>query len=55
MLIVGRHHGQAPEIDGQVMINDTGNLALHEGKFVNVEITQVLDYDLVATVLPTQH
>lgn len=47
-LLVGRHEGQAPEIDGQVYIND--GLA-YPGEFVTVEITEAHDYDVVGRVV----
>jgi ribosomal protein S12 methylthiotransferase len=47
-LLMGRHEGQAPEIDGQVYIND--GLA-YPGEFVTVEVTEAHDYDLVAKVV----
>src|SRR3954469_10970648 len=47
-LLVGRHEGQAPEIDGQVYIND--GLA-YPGELVTVEVTEAHDYDLVAKVV----
>ncbi len=47
-LLVGRHEGQAPEIDGQVYIND--GLA-YPGEFVTVEVTETHDYDLVGKVV----
>jgi len=47
-LLVGRHQGQAPEIDGQVYIND--GLA-YPGELVTVEVTEAHDYDLVARVV----
>jgi ribosomal protein S12 methylthiotransferase len=47
-LIVGRHQGQAPEIDGQVYIND--GLA-YPGELVTVEVTEAHDYDLVGHVV----
>ena len=47
-LLMGRHEGQAPEIDGQVYIND--GLA-YPGEFVTVEVTEAHDYDLIATVV----
>jgi len=47
-LLVGRHEGQAPEIDGLVYIND--GLA-YPGEFVTVEVTEAHDYDLVARVV----
>ncbi len=50
-LLVGRHEGQAPEIDGQVYIND--GLA-YPGELVTVEVTEAHDYDLVAKVVERQ-
>ncbi|MGQ0504515.1 MAG: 30S ribosomal protein S12 methylthiotransferase RimO [Myxococcaceae bacterium] len=47
-LLVGRHQGQAPEIDGQVYINDG---MAYPGEFVTVEVTEAHDYDLVAKVV----
>jgi ribosomal protein S12 methylthiotransferase len=47
-LLVGRHEGQAPEIDGQVYIND--GLA-YPGELVTVEVTEAHDYDLVGKVV----
>lgn len=51
LLLQGRHRGQAPDIDGKVIIND--GLA-KAGDIVKVEITDVLDYDLVGRVLLDQ-
>ncbi len=48
MLIKGRHAGQAPDIDGCVIIND--GLA-YPGDFVKVEITEAHDYDLVGRIV----
>lgn len=47
-LLVGRSQGQAPEIDGQVYINDG---MAYPGEFVTVEVTEAHDYDLVAKVV----
>lgn len=47
-LLVGRHEGQAPDIDGQVFINE--GLA-YPGELVTVEVTQAHDYDLVGKVV----
>jgi len=47
-LLVGRHEGQAPDIDGQVYIND--GLA-YPGEIVTVEVTEAHDYDLVGRVV----
>jgi ribosomal protein S12 methylthiotransferase len=49
-LMRGRFYGQCPEIDGQVIIND-GRLVDAFGKFYEVEITDVADYDLIGGVV----
>ncbi|MGB0453193.1 MAG: hypothetical protein ACPGJV_05720, partial [Bacteriovoracaceae bacterium] len=47
-----RHQGQAPDVDGVVMINDFGDReTLKAGEMVTVEVTEVLDFDLVAKVI----
>jgi ribosomal protein S12 methylthiotransferase len=44
LLLVGRHAGQAPEVDGSVhLINGTAN----PGDIVRAKITHTADYDLV--------
>ena len=48
LLLQGRHAGQAPDIDGKVIINDG---MAQPGEFVKVEITEVLDYDLVGRIV----
>ena len=48
LLLVGRHEGQAPEIDGVVYI-DGGSAAA--GQFVDVEITEAHEYDLVGNIV----
>lgn len=48
LLLQGRHQGQAPDIDGKVIIND-GNAKA--GDIVRVEVTDVLDYDLVGRIV----
>jgi ribosomal protein S12 methylthiotransferase len=51
LLLQGRHQGQAPDIDGKVIINDgSANI----GDIVKVEITEVLDYDLVGSIVTKQ-
>jgi ribosomal protein S12 methylthiotransferase len=50
LLIQGRYTGQAPEIDGKVIINDTKDIPLKVGDIVNVNINEVLDYDLVGEI-----
>lgn len=50
MLMVGRHWGQCPEIDGQVIIND-GRKVKAFGELYTCEITDVADYDLIARIV----
>ena len=47
-LLKGRHSGQAPDIDGCVVINSG---AARSGEIVPVEITDVLDYDLLGRIV----
>ncbi len=51
LLIVGRHFGQAPDIDGKVIINDLNERELKQGDLVQVEITEVLDFDLIGRLV----
>ena len=45
---------QAPDIDGCVLINDVPDGVLPAtGDFVNVQITEAHEYDLVGTILAT--
>ena len=48
LLLQGRMETQAPEIDGRVLINDTGDLKPEAGEFYSVEITDSMEYDLIA-------
>ncbi len=48
LLLQGRTEGQAPEIDGSVLINDGWE---EPGSFVTVEVTEAHPYDLVARVV----
>ena len=48
--MIGRHSGQCPEIDGQVIIND-GEKVTAFGQRYRVKITDVAGYDLVGIVL----
>lgn len=50
LLMRGRHYGQCPEIDGQIIINDGRGVSAF-GKRYTVEITDVADYDLVGRVI----
>lgn len=47
-LLVGRARHQAPDVDGQVLINDGTALP---GSFVNVQLTEAAGYDLVGAVV----
>nr|MBA3816593.1 30S ribosomal protein S12 methylthiotransferase RimO [Parachlamydiaceae bacterium] len=49
-LMRGRHLGQCPDIDGQVIINDCRGVKAF-GQIYNVKITDVADYDLVGGVV----
>lgn len=49
-LLVGRHAGQAPEIDGQVIINDLPEEGVAPGDLVRVRIDEAYEYDLVGGV-----
>jgi ribosomal protein S12 methylthiotransferase len=51
LLIVGRHFGQAPDIDGKVIINDLNGRELKQGDLVQVEVSDVLDFDLVGKLV----
>ncbi len=48
LLLAGRYYGQAPEVDGAVLINK-GHAVV--GAFYDVRITDAHDYDLVGEVL----
>lgn len=52
LLVKGRHIGQAPEIDGEVIINDLSGLSLEVGDIVKVEITEAFEYDLIGKIVP---
>lgn len=52
LLLEGRMQSQAPEIDGSVLINDVPEgRAVRPGDFVNVEIVEAHQYDLVGRVV----
>ena len=52
LLLQGRHIGQAPDVDGKVIINDTSSLPLSVGQIVKVRITESSEFDLVGKVIP---
>ncbi len=47
---MGRFYGQAPEIDGQVFIRDTAGDHPSPGQFVEVKVTDALEYDLIGEI-----
>jgi ribosomal protein S12 methylthiotransferase len=47
LLLKGRMETQAPDIDGHILINDTGDLPVKTGDFHLVEITESMEYDLI--------
>jgi ribosomal protein S12 methylthiotransferase len=51
LLLQGRMETQAPDIDGRVLINDTGDREVNPGDFYRVEITESLDYDLIGKIV----
>lgn len=48
---VGRMESQAPEVDGQVYIENSDVANISPGDFVNVKITQAQEYDLAGTIV----
>lgn len=54
LLIKGRHEGQAPDIDGNVLINDLSGVSVNVGDMLKVEITDVLDFDLIGRIVVSQ-
>ena len=52
-VLMGRHRGQAPEIDGQVYLSGTEMLDTQPrpGQLAQVQITQAADYDLAGEVV----
>jgi ribosomal protein S12 methylthiotransferase len=55
-VLMGRHEGQAPEIDGQVYLTidpdqSADDLAPTQGSFVRARVTNSAEYDLAATVV----
>ena len=57
LLLQGRTGAQAPDIDGHVLINDTGDagengeLQTRVGEFYPVEITDSMEYDLIGRII----
>lgn len=52
LLLRARHSGQCPEIDGQIIINDSKGVDAF-AKLYDVEITGTSDYDLIGRVIKT--
>ena len=50
-LLEGRLRSQAPEIDGRLLITDTGGRTLRPGDVVPVKIAKTFDYDLAGAVV----
>jgi len=51
---MGRHEGQAPEIDGQVYLSlddASADATLAPGTLVRAKVTHSAEYDLAATVV----
>ncbi|HHY37964.1 MAG TPA: 30S ribosomal protein S12 methylthiotransferase RimO [Clostridia bacterium] len=46
-LWLGRHQGQAPEVDGAVLVRSPSGADVRPGRFVDVKITAATAYDLV--------
>jgi ribosomal protein S12 methylthiotransferase len=51
LLLKGRMETQAPDIDGHVLINDAGEVAVRNGEFYQVEITESMEYDLIGRIV----
>jgi len=52
LLLQARLESQAPEVDGHVLINDAPEgFAGELGDFIEIEITEAHEYDLVARVV----
>src|SRR5262245_5560238 len=51
LLLKGRMETQAPDIDGHVLINDTGDRSVRNGDFYRVEITGSMEYDLIGKIV----
>ncbi len=51
-LLEGRLRTQAPEIDGRLLVTDTGDRGLGPGQVVSVRIERTFDYDVSGAVVP---
>ena len=50
-LLEGRLRSQAPEIDGRLLITDTGGRTLFPGDVVRVRVEKTFDYDAAGTLV----
>jgi ribosomal protein S12 methylthiotransferase len=50
-LLEGRLRSQAPEIDGRLLITDTGGMDLSPGAIVRVKVDKTFDYDVTGSVV----
>jgi ribosomal protein S12 methylthiotransferase len=53
LLWEARMPGQAPEIDGVVLVNDFEGSEPRQGEIRRLRITESHEYDVVGTLLPT--
>jgi ribosomal protein S12 methylthiotransferase len=51
LLLQGRHRGQAPEVDGVVILTQTSDEVVTPGELRRAKVTQAAEYDLVAKLL----
>jgi ribosomal protein S12 methylthiotransferase len=51
LLLQGRTEGQAPDIDGHVLINDSNDVETKAGDFYSVEITGSMEYDMIGRII----
>ena len=51
LLLKGRHVGQAPDIDGDVIINSTNDFPLSVGDIVKVKVTEIFEHDLIGEIV----
>jgi ribosomal protein S12 methylthiotransferase len=50
-LLEGRLRSQAPEIDGRLLITDTGDREIGPGQIVSVKIEKTFDYDVAGAIV----
>ncbi|HLN80443.1 MAG TPA: 30S ribosomal protein S12 methylthiotransferase RimO [Thermoanaerobaculia bacterium] len=50
-LLEGRLRSQAPEIDGRLLVNDSGEREVSVGEIVRVRISETHDYDVVGAIV----